>query len=70
MLNMVKNIIVINCGLNPNSKTAVLSSETFKVLKKNKKVKASYVDLRKVKMEFCDGRHMNKYNKEMQSLYK
>ena len=67
---MVKNIIIINTGLNPNSHTAILANETYKILKKKKNVKTSFIDLRKIKMEFCDGRKIDKYNKEMQLLYK
>ena len=63
------NIILIQGSLNPNSKTAIILDEVANVLKE-KNISYETIDLRKLKLEFCDGRDLKEYNQDLQNAYK
>lgn len=54
-------IILIQGSLNPHSNTALLIEESARVLQK-KEVEYEVLDLRKVDMDFYDGRPVEQYN--------
>ena len=56
-------ILCIQGSLNPGSSTSVLLRMAFDRLDG---VKKSYLDLRKIKMEFCDGRDLSGYHEDLQ----
>ena len=62
-------LILIQGSLNPNSKTALILDETAKVLEE-KNINYETIDLRKLKLEFCDGRDLKNYNEDLQKAYK
>ena len=57
-------ILCIQGSLNPDSNTSVLLRKAFDRLEG---VKKSYLDLRKIKMEFCDGRDLSGYHEDLQA---
>ncbi len=63
------DLVIIQGSLNPKSKTAIVVSETEKVLKE-KGIDYEVLDLRKFKLEFCDGRDLSEYNEDIQEIYK
>ena len=65
----MSKIILIQGSLNPDSKTALILDEVAKVLKE-KNIKYETIDLRKITMQFCDGRDRNQYNEDLQKAYK
>ena len=65
----MSKIILIQGSLNPNSKTSVILDETVSVLKE-KSINHEVIDLRKLKLEFCDGRKLEGYNQDLQNTYK
>ena len=65
----MSDIILIQGSLNPQSKTSIILDETTKVLK-DKNISHETIDLRKINLEFCDGRDLEKYNRDLQSAYK
>ena len=65
----MSDIILIQGSLNPNSKTAVILDEVAKAIKE-KGIDYKLIDLRKIKMEFCDGRALEKYSNDLQESYK
>ena len=67
-MNM-SELVLIQGSLNPDSKTAVILNEVAKVLKE-KNIKFKIIDLRKLNMQFCDGRDRNEYNEDLQKTYK
>ncbi len=62
-------IILIQGSLNPKSKTAVILDEVTNILKE-KNIKYETIDLRKLNMQFCDGRDLKNYNEDLQKAYK
>ena len=67
-MNMSK-IILIQGSLNPNSKTALILDEVVNILKE-RNISHETIDLRKLKLEFCDGRDLKEYNQDLQQAYK
>ncbi|MDO8490351.1 MAG: NAD(P)H-dependent oxidoreductase [bacterium] len=62
-----KKIVLIQGSLNPHSNTALLVEEAAKILS-TKGVSHEILDLRRVNMDFCDGRSIEKYNKDTQDV--
>ncbi len=62
-------ILLIQGSLSPTSKTALVVEETAAALKE-KNVDCEIVDLRELKMEFCDGRPLKEYNQDVQDAYR
>ena len=62
-------IVVIQGSLNKDSKTALIIDEVVKILKE-KNINHELIDLRKIKLEFCDGRKLEEYNQDLQNVYK
>lgn len=65
----MSKLTLIQGSLNADSKTALLLDEIIKILKE-KSIKYDLIDLRKIKLEFCDGRKLEQYNSELQNAYK
>lgn len=65
----MSEVVLIQGSLNQESKTAVLLNEVINILN-NKKIVHKVIDLRKIKLEFCDGRDLEKYNSDLQDAYK
>lgn len=65
----MSKIIVIQGSLNKDSKTAVILDEVIKVLKE-KNISYELIDLRKLELQFCDGRKLEEYNNDLQNAYK
>ncbi|MBR9700652.1 NAD(P)H-dependent oxidoreductase [Candidatus Woesearchaeota archaeon] len=65
---MVK-IVVIQGSLNQDSRTAIVVAEAVKKLQ-DKDVDHEVIDLRELKLQFCDGRSIDDYNSDMQKTYK
>ena len=61
-------LILIQGSLNPNSKTALILSEVAKILEE-KKIDYEIIDLRKLKLEFCDGRDLKDYKEDLKNAY-
>jgi len=64
---MVK-IVIIQGSMNKNSRTSIVIDEVVDVFKK--KADVELIDLRKLDMQFCDGRSIEEYNEDMQSSFK
>ena len=64
----MKEIIIIQGSLNPVSKTAVVLEEVRNILN-TKNIENSLIDLRKINLEFCDSRKLEKYNSDLQNAY-
>ena len=62
-------IVIIQGSLSRDSKTAVVVAETEKVLQE-RKLDFETLDLRNLKLEFCDGRSLSDYNADMQKAYR
>ncbi len=62
-------IVIIQGSLSTDSKSAIVVAETEKVLQ-SRKLDFETLDLRSVKMEFCDGRSLADYNADMQKAYR
>ena len=62
-------IILISTSLSENSRSALLVQAAAEQLEKAGKT-AEVIDLRKVTIPFCDGRALEDYPAEVQSLYK
>jgi NAD(P)H-dependent FMN reductase len=56
-------VLCIQGSLNPTSNSHLLLRNVFDRLEG---VKKSYLDLRKVRMEFCDGRKLTEYSQDLQ----
>ena len=65
----MSKLILIQGSLNPNSKTSIILDEVAKILKE-KNIDYETIDLRKLKLEFCDGRDLKEYNQDLQNAYK
>ena len=65
----MSKIIVIQGSLNKNSKTAIIVDEVVKLLKE-KNINHEIIDLRKLRLEFCDGRDLKDYNEDLRNAYK
>ena len=61
-------IVIIQGSLSKNSNTALVIQAVAAVLKE-RNIDFELVDLREVKMEFCDGRDLGEYNEEIRALY-
>ena len=61
-------VVIIQGSLSHDSKTAIVVQETERILKQ-KDVEFETLDLRKLEMEFCDGRPLAEYNADMQRVY-
>jgi NAD(P)H-dependent FMN reductase len=48
------SLIVISSSLNPNSKSAILARETYRLLQE-RKLEVDWLDLREVELPHCDG---------------
>ena len=64
----MSNLVVIQSSLNKNSKTAVIVDHALEILF-NKGVEHKVIDLRNIKLEFCDGRKIEEYNNDLQNAY-
>ena len=64
----MSNLVVIQGSLNKNSKTAVIVDHILQILLE-KSIKHSVIDLRKIKLEFCDGRKIEEYNDDLKNAY-
>ena len=65
----MSKFVLIQGSLNPNSKTSVILDEVANILKE-KNIDYEIIDLRKLKLEFCDGRDLKDYNQDLQQAYK
>ncbi len=65
----MSKIVLIQGSLNPNSKTAIILDEVGNILQE-KNIAFEIIDLRKINMEFCDGRDLTKYSSDLQQAYK
>ncbi len=65
----MSDITLIQGSLNPNSKTSIILDEVINILK-DKKINYELIDLRKLELQFCDGRDLEKYNEDLQKAYK
>ena len=65
----MSKLVLIQGSLNPNSKTALILDEVANVLKE-KNINYEIIDLRKLNLEFCDGRDLKEYNQDLQNVYK
>ena len=66
---IMSEIVVIQGSLNQNSKTSIIIDEVVNTLKE-KNINYELLDLRKIELQFCDGRELEKYNKDLQNAYK
>jgi len=62
-------IIIIQGSLHKQSRTSIVVKETENVLTE-KKISFQTIDLRKLELQFCDGRPLNEYNHDMQEVHK
>ena len=53
----MSKLILIQGSLNPNSKTSIILDEVANILKE-KNIDYETIDLRKLKLEFCDCRDL------------
>ncbi len=66
----MKTILIIKSSLSPDSLSAKLADNAIKMLKKEKSIAIEVLDLREIKLEFCDGRDLEEYNEDMQKAHK
>ncbi|TSC78992.1 MAG: FMN reductase [Candidatus Peregrinibacteria bacterium Gr01-1014_25] len=64
----MKRIVLIQGSLRKHSRTAVVVREAAAALKK-KKVPHAVIDLRDLKLEFCDGRDLEEYGKDLRAAH-
>ena len=62
-------VLIIQSGLNPKSKTAVVVGEAEKILNSLDEVDCQILDLRYFDMQFCDGRKLIDYNSDTQEAF-
>ncbi len=65
----MSDVLLIQGSLNPESKTALVIQEAADELAR-RGVNHETVDLRKLDLQFCDGRSLSEYNESMQQTYK
>ena len=65
----MSKLLIIQGSLNKNSKTSIIIDEVVKILKE-KSVNYELIDLRKIELQFCDGRDLKEYNEDLQNAYK
>ena len=65
----MSDIILIQGSLNKNSKTSIIIDEVITILK-DKKINYELIDLKKLELQFCDGRDLKEYNQDLQNAYK
>lgn len=61
-------VVLIQGSLNKDSRTAVLVHHAAKEMKRAG-LEVGVLDLRKIKMEFCDGRSLKEYHPDIQRAY-
>ncbi len=66
----MKTILIIKSSLKPDSLSAKLADNAIEMLKQEKDIAIEVLDLREVKLEFCDDRDLENYNEDMQKAYK
>ena len=64
----MKKITILQSSLREGSHTAIVCRE-FESRAKVAGLEVSYVDLKDVEMEFCDGRKTEEYNDDLNKLY-
>ncbi len=64
----LNSILLIQTSLNPDSKTAVVIQEAADELAR-REVEHEILDLRRLDLQFCDGRPLSEYNRDMQQAY-
>lgn len=65
----MSKLVLIQGSLNPNSKTATILDAVGNILKE-RNITHETIDLRKLNMQFCDGRDLKNYNDDLQKAYK
>lgn len=65
----MSKLVVIQGSLNKNSKTSIIVDEVINILKE-KSINYELIDLRKIELQFCDGRKLEEYNQDLQNAYK
>lgn len=65
---MSRTVAIIQGSLRPESRTAIVAQEVERLLKKHK-ITPVIVDLRTIAMEFCDGRDLEAYGKDLQAAH-
>ena len=65
----MKNLIIISASLNKDSRTFIWLKKLEKIAIQ-KWFKTDFLDLRKYKMPFCDGRKIEKYGEQVQNIAK
>ena len=63
------DIVLIQGSLRKNSHTEIVVTETAKELDA-RKISYEIIDLKKIDLQFCDGRKIEEYNQDMQKAYK
>lgn len=63
----MKTIVVIKASLNQDSVSAQIADRAIVFLGKHTDIQVQTIDLRTLKMEFCDGRDLEEYNEDMRS---
>lgn len=64
----MSSILLIQSSLSQDSKTAVVVKEAAKNLKQ-RGIPHEILDLRKIELEFCDGRSLSDYNDDLQEAF-
>lgn len=64
----MSKIVIIQGSLNKNSKTSLIIDEIIKIFK-SKNLNYELIDLRKLELQFCDGRDLKDYNSDLQNAY-
>jgi NAD(P)H-dependent FMN reductase len=64
----MSQVALIQGSLNKDSRTAVLIDHAAGEMKRTG-LETTLLDLRNIKMEFCDGRSLNEYHPEVQKAY-
>lgn len=64
----ILHVVLVQGSLSPTSKTSLLIDEVVSILS-CKALTYEILDLRKMNMDFCNGRPIGKYNNDTQSVY-
>ena len=62
-------IVLIQASLNDNSRTSIVINKVAEDLKV-RNLDFEIIDLRKLNLEFCNGRSKDEYNEDMQNAFK
>lgn len=65
----MKKIAIIQSSLRTPSNTDIVCQE-FKKKARAAGLEVTYIDLREVELEFCDGRHLGEYNQSLQEVHR